>query len=62
RAAGFRIQEVPVSHRRRQHGSQSGARPRVLVRAALELGSLYRELRKNDPSKPTGSPSRPNPV
>ena len=62
RAAGFRIQEVPVSHRRRQHGSQTGARPRVLVRAALELGSLYRELRKEDPSKATGSPSRPNPV
>lgn len=44
-AAGFRIREVPVTHRRRQHGSQTGARPRVLVRAALELSSLYRELK-----------------
>ena len=45
-AAGFRIREVPVSHRRRQHGTQTGARPRVLVRAALELSSLYRELKR----------------
>ena len=57
-AAGFRIHEVPVSHRRRRHGRQSGGRPRVLVRAALELGSLYRELKKADPSGTRRSPSR----
>jgi glycosyltransferase involved in cell wall biosynthesis len=44
-AAGFRIQQVPVSHRRRVHGQQTGARPRVLVRAVAELMTLYWELR-----------------
>ena len=60
KAAGFRIREVPVTHRRRQHGTQSGARPRVLVRAVLELGSLYRELRQAARSKRNPSPSRAN--
>ncbi len=46
RAAGFRIRQVPVSHRRRRHGRQSGANPRVILRALVELGSLYRELRR----------------
>jgi len=45
KAVGFRIHQVPVSHRRRQHGRQSGARPKVMLRAAVELFSLYRELR-----------------
>jgi glycosyltransferase involved in cell wall biosynthesis len=45
RAAGFRIHQVPVQHRRRRHGRQTGARPRVLIKACVELGSLYRELR-----------------
>jgi len=45
RAAGWRIHQVPVSHRRRRHGRQSGARPRVVLRALAELASLYRELR-----------------
>lgn len=58
RAAGFRIHEVPVSHRRRQHGSQTGARPRVIAKAALELSSLYRDLRKVTPSKANRPPSR----
>ncbi|MCP5040368.1 MAG: glycosyltransferase family 2 protein [bacterium] len=43
-AAGFRIHQVPVTHRRRQHGAQSGARPRVILRAVLELATLYRSL------------------
>lgn len=43
--AGYRIHEVPVSHRPRRFGRQTGARPRVLLRAAIELASLYRELR-----------------
>ena len=52
RQAGFRIHQVPVSHRRRRHGRQSGARPRVILRALLELASLYGELRRG----PTGEP------
>jgi len=52
RQAGFRIHQVPVSHRRRRHGRQSGARPRVIVRALLELASLHGELRR----RPTGQP------
>jgi glycosyltransferase involved in cell wall biosynthesis len=44
RAAGHRIRQVPVSHRRRRWGRQSGAHPRVIVRALAELASLYREL------------------
>jgi glycosyltransferase involved in cell wall biosynthesis len=46
RQAGFRIHQVPVSHRRRRYGRQTGARPRVILRALLELSSLYRELRR----------------
>ncbi|MGH0036057.1 MAG: glycosyltransferase family 2 protein [Myxococcota bacterium] len=44
RAAGHRIRQVPVSHRRRRRGRQSGARPRVIGRAVVELLALYREL------------------
>lgn len=44
-AAGFRIGEMPVSHRPRRHGRATGARPRVIVRALLELVSLWSELR-----------------
>jgi len=52
RQAGFRIHQVPVSHRRRRHGRQSGARPRVILRALIELATLYRELRR----RPDGQP------
>jgi glycosyltransferase involved in cell wall biosynthesis len=45
RAAGHRIWQVPVSHRRRRWGRQSGAHPRVIGRAVVELIALYRELR-----------------
>lgn len=48
RSAGFRIREVPVSHRRRIHGRQTGARPRVVLRALVELATLYRQLRSSD--------------
>jgi glycosyltransferase involved in cell wall biosynthesis len=50
RQAGFRIHQVPVSHRRRRFGRQSGARPRVLLRAVIELFALYRELRRGPPA------------
>ena len=45
RAAGFRIRQVPVTHRPRCAGQASGASPRVIARALLELATLYRELR-----------------
>jgi glycosyltransferase involved in cell wall biosynthesis len=44
--AGFRIHQVPVSHRRRRFGRQTGARPRVIVRALVELATLYGDLRR----------------
>ena len=37
------IQQVPVTHRHRRFSRQSGAIPRVILRALLELESLYRE-------------------
>ncbi|MCG8591961.1 MAG: glycosyltransferase family 2 protein [Proteobacteria bacterium] len=51
RSAEFRIHQVPVSHRRRRHGRQSGARPRVILRALYELFSLQRELRHSPPRR-----------
>ncbi len=44
RAAGFTIRQVPVTHRPRRSGRQTGARPRVILRALIELGQLYGEL------------------
>jgi glycosyltransferase involved in cell wall biosynthesis len=46
REKGFRIHQVAVSHRRRQAGRQTGARPRVILRALIELAALYVELRR----------------
>ena len=46
RTEGFKIHQVPIRHRRRRYGRQSGAHPRVILKACVELGSLYRELRK----------------
>jgi glycosyltransferase involved in cell wall biosynthesis len=43
-AAGFAIKQIPVSHRRRRSGRQSGAHPRVIARALIELSQLYSEL------------------
>ncbi len=50
RAAHFRIHQVPVSHRRRRFGRQTGANPRVVLRALIELASFYRELQRPLPS------------
>ena len=44
RAAGFRIKQVPVTHRARALGRQTGAHPRVIARALIELTKLYSEL------------------
>ena len=60
-AAGFRIHEVPVTHHRRQHGRQTGARPRVMIRAAFELGSLYRDLKHAAKKSSSSSTSRVKP-
>ena len=61
RAAGFRIHQVPVSHRRRRHGRQTGARPRVIARACVELLRLYRVLRAQDRLRGHGASSRVEP-
>ena len=61
RAAGFRIQQVPVSHRRRVHGPQTGARPRVIWRAFVELLRWYRSLRADAGLLEGSAPSRVEP-
>jgi glycosyltransferase involved in cell wall biosynthesis len=45
RAAGFRIRQVPVTHQPRRAGRATGASPRVILRALLELATMYRGLR-----------------
>ena len=40
---GFRIREVPVSHFIRSSGMQSGAQPKVVLRALREMARFYRE-------------------
>lgn len=45
KSAGFAIREVPVTHQPRRFGRQSGAHPRVIWRALVELVTLSRELR-----------------
>jgi glycosyltransferase involved in cell wall biosynthesis len=45
RASGFSVMQVPVTHYPRTYGEQTGARPRVVLRAFTELGRLYHELR-----------------
>lgn len=49
RALGLRIREVPVSHYPRRAGEATGANPRVVARACLELGRMYAELRADGP-------------
>jgi glycosyltransferase involved in cell wall biosynthesis len=58
RARGFRIHQVPVSHRRRARGRQTGAHPRVLWRALVELSTLFRELRRIERREGTPKPGR----
>ncbi|MEN8161581.1 MAG: glycosyltransferase family 2 protein, partial [Myxococcota bacterium] len=59
RAAGFRIRQVPVTHRPRRAGRSKGATPRVIVRALIELATLYRELRAASQSAPERDPALP---
>lgn len=52
RARGCRVRQVPVSHYPRTLGEQTGARPRVVARAFLELGMLYGDLRGIEAREP----------
>lgn len=45
RSHGFSIKEVPVSHFPRRSGTATGAHPRVVLRAFVELARLHGELR-----------------
>jgi glycosyltransferase involved in cell wall biosynthesis len=62
RAAGFRIRQVPVTHRPRRAGRPTGASPRVIARALLELATLYWELRATPAraGEESGAPARPS--
>jgi hypothetical protein len=51
RRQGFRIVEVPVSHFPRTAGSPTGAHPRVIARAFVELFQLRLQLGR-DPGGP----------
>ncbi|MCW3003899.1 MAG: glycosyltransferase family 2 protein [Conexibacter sp.] len=51
-AAGGRLQELGVHHRARVAGRQSGAEPRVILRAFRELAALRRALRRRAPPAP----------
>jgi GT2 family glycosyltransferase len=52
RAAGFQIKQVPVTHHPRQSGTQSGAHPRVILRALIELSQLYTHLHSRSQPSP----------
>jgi glycosyltransferase involved in cell wall biosynthesis len=52
RDAGFRLHEVAVSHRPRRAGRAKGARPRVILRALVELAQLHGELRRGGRPEP----------
>ena len=61
RAAGFRIKQVPVSHHPRRAGTQSGAHPRVILRALIELSALYNDLNPPPTSRDVRGLRRRNP-
>ena len=44
RSRGWRIHQVPVSHFERQQGVQTGAHPKVIAKAFVELAQLYGDL------------------
>lgn len=50
RARGYRLGQVGVHHYRRTAGSQSGAHPKVILRAFAELVRLWGDIRR----EPTG--------
>jgi glycosyltransferase involved in cell wall biosynthesis len=53
RRLGYRIGEVPVRHRPRRAGRQSGASPRVVLGAVRELARLWVEIPSRDSRAPT---------
>ena len=46
--SGARVKEVPVSHRPRMFGTQTGGNPKVVIRAFWELLKIYKELKVSD--------------
>jgi glycosyltransferase involved in cell wall biosynthesis len=56
--AGFRIVEVPVSHRPRAAGRAKGASLRVIARALLELARLHGALRGGASAPRWAAPER----
>ncbi|MGI9145801.1 MAG: glycosyltransferase family 2 protein [Chloroflexota bacterium] len=52
RRLGFQVRELPVSHFPRTAGSPTGARPDVIVRAFVELFSLWRNLSRDMQTDP----------
>jgi glycosyltransferase involved in cell wall biosynthesis len=59
RANGARVRELGVEHRPRVAGEQSGANPRVVLRALRELRQLRLELRGRPAVPATASPTAP---
>ena len=60
KANGFRLKQLPVGHYPRTAGQPTGANPRVVAKAFVELGRLYGELRglpapQDEMSSPTRS-------
>jgi len=45
---GFTIKQVPVSHFARAAGDQTGAHPKVVLRALREMARFYRQHRSSD--------------
>jgi glycosyltransferase involved in cell wall biosynthesis len=62
RAAGFTVVEVPVTHYPRTAGVQSGAHPRVILKAFRELAQLYGELNALPAPDEITATSRPLPA
>ncbi len=57
RAEGFRLKQLPVRHYPRKAGVQSGANPKVVVKAFVELSRLYSELHSLKKPAPETQPS-----
>ena len=53
--AGYTLTEVPVRHRPRLAGTQTGAKLKVIGRAFKELLKLRKEIRRTPPAAKTGS-------
>jgi len=62
RDAGFRLREVPVSHHPRRAGRAKGARPRVILRALVELAVLHGALTRGGARGPRRAAAARTPV